>query len=113
MGWGDTGVSISGATTLSYVPVSGDIGHTLEIKVTATNSAGSTSATSLSTSSITGVTSMAKTINYQCASSGNAGLGAYTGMDNLVLSGIIQLILRYLQSLILMERQRQEFPSLS
>jgi len=77
--WGDTGVSISGATTLSYVPVSGDIGHTLEIKVTATNSAGSTSATSLSTSSITGVTSMAKTINYQCASSGNAGLGAYTG----------------------------------
>ena len=49
----DTGTPISGATSTSYTPVAGDVGHTLSITVTATNAYGSTSATSSATSAVT------------------------------------------------------------
>lgn len=44
--WADTGAAISGATTNSYTPVSGDTGHTLKCTVTAANASGSASANS-------------------------------------------------------------------
>jgi len=47
--WADTGAGISGATSSTYVPQSTDEGHTLAIKVTATNPYGSLSVTSRST----------------------------------------------------------------
>jgi hypothetical protein len=44
--WKKGGVDIGGAVAKTYVPVSGDIGATLTVKVTATNTNGSTIATS-------------------------------------------------------------------
>jgi hypothetical protein len=44
--WKKGGVNISGATFKTYVPVTGDIGATLTVAVTATNANGSTLATS-------------------------------------------------------------------
>jgi streptogramin lyase len=44
--------NISGATSSSYTPVEGDLGHTLIVKVTATNAGGSTTATSTATAVI-------------------------------------------------------------
>ena len=44
--------NISGATASTYTPVAGDIGDTLDVKVTASNSAGSGSATSSQTASV-------------------------------------------------------------
>src|SRR5579875_3288854 len=41
--------AISGATSKTYAPVAGDVGHTLRVTVTATNGSGSASATSSST----------------------------------------------------------------
>jgi len=50
--WADgTPAAISGATSSSYTPVAGDIGHTLLCKVTATGSGGTSSAVSSNTSS--------------------------------------------------------------
>ena len=43
---GESCSNISGATSSSYTPVEGDVGHTLRVKVTATNAGGSGSATS-------------------------------------------------------------------
>ena len=51
--WGDTGATIGGATSSSYTPVSGDVGHTLTATVTASNAFGSASATSAATSAVT------------------------------------------------------------
>jgi hypothetical protein len=45
--------TISGATSATYGPVSSDVGSTLAVRVTATNSGGSTSATSLPTGLVT------------------------------------------------------------
>ena len=45
-------VNISNPSTASYVPVEADVGHTILVKVTASNSAGSASASSLATSSV-------------------------------------------------------------
>ena len=42
----DTSSAISGATSASYTPVAGDVGHTLNCVVTATNGTGSTGASS-------------------------------------------------------------------
>src|SRR6202043_2775373 len=51
--WNRAGTAISGATASTYVPVSADVGNTLTISVTATNSFGSsTPATSAATSSV-------------------------------------------------------------
>lgn len=44
--WADTVTPISGATSASYTPVTGDLGHTLARNVTATNAGGSTTASS-------------------------------------------------------------------
>lgn len=44
--WLKGGVNISGATAQTYVPVTGDIGGTITVTVTATNSIGNASATS-------------------------------------------------------------------
>lgn len=44
--WKKGGTNIAGATTRTYTPVSGDIGGSLTITVTATNTTGSTSVTS-------------------------------------------------------------------
>ena len=42
--WLDAGVNISGATADAYVPVDSDIGHTLAVKVSATNAVGTSAA---------------------------------------------------------------------
>ncbi|MDQ6867125.1 MAG: right-handed parallel beta-helix repeat-containing protein [Pseudomonadota bacterium] len=52
--WKSAGTVISGATASTYVPVSGDIGNTLTVSVTATNASGSsTPATSAATAAVT------------------------------------------------------------
>ena len=54
----DTTTNISGATSSSYTPVTGDISHTLAVLVTATNGSGSSSpAASSPTASVTGSSS--------------------------------------------------------
>jgi hypothetical protein len=56
--WQSAGVNASGpgAITLTYTPVIGDVGNTLTIIVTATNSAGSASSTSASSAAVLGAT---------------------------------------------------------
>lgn len=44
--WADTGAVISGATSSTYVLGSGDVGHTIDCIVTATNSGGGVAAQS-------------------------------------------------------------------
>gem|GEM_PF-599886 len=44
--------NITGATTASYIPVSADVGHTLVVKVTATNSGGATTMPSAATNTV-------------------------------------------------------------
>jgi hypothetical protein len=53
--WADTSANIVGATSASYTPVTGDVGHTLACIVTATNTSGSASATSTATSAVIAV----------------------------------------------------------
>jgi hypothetical protein len=51
--WKRAGTAIGGATGLTYVPVTGDVGNTLTVSVVATNSGGSSSpATSAATSAV-------------------------------------------------------------
>lgn len=50
--WADTNALISGATANSYTPVTGDIGHTLKVVVTGTNSVSTGSATSSATAAV-------------------------------------------------------------
>lgn len=47
--WKRNGTNMSGATNATYTPVAGDIGNAITVTVTATNSAGSASATSAAT----------------------------------------------------------------
>lgn len=54
-GAGSGCVSISGAIASSYVAVAADAGHTLRVTVTASNAAGSASATSAETSAVVGL----------------------------------------------------------
>lgn len=49
---GNTWLSIAGATSASYVPVSADVGASIEVTVTATNSYGSGQATSQATATV-------------------------------------------------------------
>lgn len=51
--WLRNGADISGATSATYQPVTGDIGATISVRVTAANSAGSASATSAATAAVT------------------------------------------------------------
>jgi len=51
--WGDTGANIAGATASTYTTVIGDVGHTIKVKVTETNSLGATTATSAATAAVT------------------------------------------------------------
>jgi len=55
--WGDTSAAISGATAMTYTPVAGDAGHTLEYVETAINSSGSVSSTSAATAAVVSVPS--------------------------------------------------------
>lgn len=50
--WKKNGTNISGATTDAYTPVTGDVGATITVAVTATNSTGSASATSGGTADV-------------------------------------------------------------
>lgn len=50
--WYAGGVAISGATSATYIPVTGDIGKTITVVVTATNVQGSTSKTSAATAAV-------------------------------------------------------------
>lgn len=50
--WKKDGADISGATTDAYTPVTGDIGSTITVAVTATNSTGNASATSGGTADV-------------------------------------------------------------
>lgn len=52
--WKKNGVNIGGATGVTYTPVTGDIGGTITVAVTATNATGSATAVSLATSAVTG-----------------------------------------------------------
>jgi hypothetical protein len=70
--WADTGAPISGATSCStYTPVSGDVGHTLDVTVTASNGVGSTPATSTATGAVTSGTF---TPTFQTAKISSGGL---------------------------------------
>jgi hypothetical protein len=44
--WSDTGAAISGATGASYTAVAADVGHSIQVVETATNSGGNASVTS-------------------------------------------------------------------
>lgn len=50
--WLAAGVAISGATGATYVPVVGDIGKVITVRVTATNDKGSVSVTSAATAAV-------------------------------------------------------------
>jgi len=50
--WKNEGVAIGGATASTYTPVLGDVGDNITVTVTATNAAGSTSATSAETTAV-------------------------------------------------------------
>lgn len=50
--WKAGGANISGATATTYSPVEGDVGKTITVTVTATNSAGSASVTSAPTAAV-------------------------------------------------------------
>ncbi len=50
--WRAAGVAISGATAQTYAPVEADIGKAITCTVTATNTAGSASATSAGTAAV-------------------------------------------------------------
>ncbi len=50
--YGDTGVAISGATGLSYTPVSADVGHTLKYIEAATNGGGSVAGAAPTTAAV-------------------------------------------------------------
>lgn len=50
--WKANGTNIPGATGTTYVPVVGDIGKTITVTVTATNTQGSTPATSAPTAAV-------------------------------------------------------------
>ncbi len=52
--WKKDGADISGATEETYIPVTGDIGATITVAVTATNSSGSATATSGGTADVIG-----------------------------------------------------------
>lgn len=47
--WKSEGVTISGATSETYVPVAGDVGDNITVTITGTNAAGNASATSAET----------------------------------------------------------------
>src|SRR6478609_2865922 len=50
--WYAAGVAISGATRTTYVPVVGDVGKVITVRVTATNNRGATVATSAGTAAV-------------------------------------------------------------
>ncbi|UXS01639.1 hypothetical protein [Agrobacterium tumefaciens] len=50
--WFAAGVAISGATGATYVPVVGDIGKVITVRVTASNDKGSVSVTSAATAAV-------------------------------------------------------------
>ena len=61
----DTTTNIGGATSASYTPVSGDIGHTLAIKIIATNAKGSSAqAISAATSAVVAAAACAYGLNF-------------------------------------------------
>ena len=61
----DTSTNISGATSQSYFPVSGDVGHTLAVKVAANNAKGnSTQAVSAPTSAVVAAVACAYGLNF-------------------------------------------------
>jgi hypothetical protein len=51
--WGDTGAAIAGATASTYTTVVGDVGHTIKVQVTETNSRGFSTASSVATAAVT------------------------------------------------------------
>jgi hypothetical protein len=56
--YGDTDAPISGATALSYTPVSADVGHTLVYVETATNSGGSVASAAPTTGDVQSASSV-------------------------------------------------------
>jgi hypothetical protein len=68
--WADTSAPISGATSASYTPVSGDSGHTLQCTVTATNLGGVVTSTTSATAAVT-ITPSAPTNTVAPSISGN------------------------------------------
>ena len=61
--YADTSTAIGGATASSYIPVAGDVGHTLKCIVTATNPSGSAAAASNTSSAVTAAAAPVNTVN--------------------------------------------------
>ncbi|MEI7750071.1 MAG: glycine-rich domain-containing protein [Candidatus Moraniibacteriota bacterium] len=78
--WKRSGTNISGATGTSYVIQAADAGSTLSVTVTATNSAGSASATSKSTGAVGGLAT--PTVEYLVVAGGGGGGGAIASYFN-------------------------------
>lgn len=82
--WVKAGVDISGATSASYTILSGDVGSSVTVRVTATNYLGSTAATSAAASSLpTNLVTRSETLNLWTASS----LSVPSNVANDPLSG--------------------------
>jgi hypothetical protein len=69
--WQRAGTDISAATSSTYSPVSADVGHTLDVGVTAHNTGGDVAATSAKTASVTAASSTTGASTAHCT--GNPG----------------------------------------
>lgn len=78
--WDAAGVPISGATAITYVPVSGDVGKTITFIVTETNTAGFASATSAATAAVTAGAAISLSANQDIQGAAqNTAIGTISG----------------------------------
>lgn len=82
--WLSGGSPISGATSTTYVPVTGNIGATLSVTVTATNGVGSTPATSSGVGPVTAASGCGPATTYLARTSGGNEGGNATNITNLI-----------------------------
>jgi hypothetical protein len=81
--WQDDGThNIAGATTASYTAQLSDVGHTLDVVVTATNAGGSAQATSLATQTVTASSGGMYSLPANRTYNWNPGLNAVGGIPN-------------------------------
>lgn len=86
--WLRAGSPIGGATSSTYVTVSADVGNAITCRVTATNPAGSTNATS--SNSITPVATYinASTVGASVSTSGNYRIATFTGSGTFTVNSL-------------------------
>jgi hypothetical protein len=75
--WSSDSGPITGATGSTYVVSAGDVGHTLTVTITETNTAGSASVTSAATATVTGAP-QTDSINFSSTAPSNATVGGAT-----------------------------------